>query len=51
MEVKQGAAGEKSPAQKVKFKLEYSLFMLSVGRTEEAQRAMQQVFDMLDAMG
>jgi hypothetical protein len=50
MEVKQSAAGEQSPAQRVKFKLEFALLMLSVGRVEEAQRAMQQVFDGLDAM-
>lgn len=50
MEVKQGKAGEKSPAQRIKFKLEFALLMLSVGRIEEAQRAMQEVFDGLDAM-
>lgn len=51
MEVKQSAAGEQSPAKRVKFKLEFALLMLSVGRTEEAQRAMQEVFDLLEAMG
>ena len=51
MEVKQSAAGEKSPAQRIKFKLEFALLMLSVGRIEEAQRAMQEVFDGLNAMG
>ena len=50
MEVKQGAAGEKSPAQRIKFKIEWALLMLGVGRVDEAAQAFQQVFDLLEEM-
>lgn len=50
MEVKQSAAGEQPPAQRIRFKLEFFLIMLAAGRTKEAQGAMQQVFDLLEEM-
>jgi hypothetical protein len=50
-EAAQGEAGEKSPAQKIKFKLQFALLMLVAGRTDTAQEMFQQAFDMLDEMG
>jgi len=50
MEVKQGEAGEKSPAQRIKFKLEFALLMIGVGRIEEASKMFDQVFKMLEEM-
>jgi hypothetical protein len=50
MEVKQGAAGEKSPAQRIKFKLEFALLMIGVGRIEEASKMFEQVFKLLEEM-
>jgi hypothetical protein len=50
-ETAQGEAGEKSPAQKIKFKLQFALLMLVAGRTDTAQEMFQQAFDMLDEMG
>lgn len=50
MEVKQGAAGEKSPAQRIKFKIEWALLMLGVGRVDEAAAMFQQVLEALDKM-
>ena len=39
---------EKETVQKIKFKLEYMLLMRSSGRTEEAENALQDIFDILD---
>ena len=50
MEVKQGAAGEKSPAKRIKFKLEFALVLVGVGRIEEAADMFEQVFKMLEEM-
>ena len=50
MEVKQGAAGEKSPAQRIKFKIEWALLMLGVGRVDEAAAMFQEVLETLDKM-
>lgn len=50
-ETTQGEAGEKSPAQRVKFKIEWALLMLMAGRTDTAREMFQQAFDMLDEMG
>ena len=50
MEVKQIEAGGKSPAQRIKFKIEWALLMLGVGRTDEAAQAFQQVLEALDKM-
>lgn len=50
MEVKQGEAGKKSPAQRIKFKLEFALLMIGVGRIEEASKMFDQVFKMLEEM-
>jgi hypothetical protein len=50
MEVKQGDAGEKSPAQRIKFKIEWALLMLGVGRVDEAGKMFEQVFQMLEEM-
>ena len=50
MEVKQSAAGEKSPAQRIKFKLEFALLMLGVGRIDEAAKMFEQGFKMLEEM-
>ena len=50
MEVKQIEAGEKSPAQRIKFKIEWALLMLGVGRVDEAAQAFQQVLEALDKM-
>ena len=48
--MKQGAAGEKSPAQRIKFKIEWALLMLGVGRVDEAAAMFQQVLEALDKM-
>jgi hypothetical protein len=50
MEVKQGDAGEKSPAQRIKFKIEWALLMLGVGRVDEAAAMFQEVLETLDKM-
>jgi len=50
MEVKQGEAGEKSPAQRIKFKIEFALVLLGVGRIDEAAKMFEQVFEALDKM-
>jgi hypothetical protein len=50
-ETAQGEAGEKSPAQKIKFKLQFALLMLLAGRNDTAGEMFQQAFDMLDEMG
>lgn len=50
-ETAQGEAGEKSPAQRIKLKLQFALLMLGAGRTVTAQDMFQQAFDMLDEMG
>jgi hypothetical protein len=50
MEVKQGEAGEKSPAQRIKFKIEWALLMLGVGRVDEAAAMFEQVLEALDKM-
>jgi hypothetical protein len=50
MEVKQIEAGEKSPAQRIKFKLEFALLMIGVGRIEEAGKMFEQVFKLLEEM-
>lgn len=50
MEVKQGDAGEKSPAQRIKFKLEFALLMIGAGRVDEAAKMFEQVFKMLEEM-
>ena len=50
MEMKQGDAGEKSPAQRIKFKIEFALLMLGVGRVDEAAKMFDQVFKMLEEM-
>ena len=51
MEVKQIEAGEKSPAQRLKFKIEWALLMLGVGRVDEAAAMFQEVLETLDKMG
>lgn len=50
-ETAQGEAGEKSPAQQVKFKIEWALLMLLAGRNDTAQDLFRQAFNMLDEMG
>ena len=50
MEVKQIEAGDFSPAQRIKFKLEFALLMLGVGRVDEAGKMFDQVFKMLEEM-
>jgi len=50
MEVKQGDAGEKSPAQRIKFKIEFALVLLGVGRIDEAAKMFEQVLEALDKM-
>jgi len=50
-ETAQGEAGEQSPAQKIKFKIEWALLMLMAGRTDTAREMFQQAFNMLDEMG
>jgi hypothetical protein len=50
MEVKQIEAGEKSPAQRLKFKIEFALLMIGVGRIEEASKMFEQVLETLDKM-
>lgn len=50
-EAVQGEAGDKSPAQKIKFKIEWALLMLMAGRTDTAREMFQQALDMLDEMG
>jgi len=50
MEVKQGDAGEKSPAQRIKFKIEFALVLLGVGRIDEAAKMFEQVREALDKM-
>lgn len=49
-ETAQGEAGGRSPAQQVKFKLEFALLMMMSGRTNTAQEMFQQAFEMLDEM-
>ena len=50
MEGKQGDAGEKSPAQRIKFKIEFALVLLGVGRIDEAAKMFEQVLEALDKM-
>lgn len=50
-ETAQGEAGGKSPAQQVKFNLEFAMLMLLAGRNDTAGELFQQAFDMLDEMG
>jgi hypothetical protein len=50
MEVKQIEAGEKSPAKRLKFKIEWALLMLGVGRVDEAAAMFQEVLETLDKM-
>jgi hypothetical protein len=50
MEVKQIEAGEKSPAQRIKFKIEFALVLLGVGRIDEAAKMFEQVLEALDKM-
>jgi len=50
MEVKQGDAGEKSPAQRIKFKIEFALVLLGVGRIDEAAKMFEQLLEALDKM-
>jgi hypothetical protein len=39
---------EKESAKKIKFKLEYMLLMSSVGRIEEAEKALQDMLNILN---
>ena len=48
MEVKQIEAGEKSPAKRIKFKIEFALVLLGVGRIDEAAKMFEQVLEALD---
>ena len=50
MEVKQIEAGEKSPAKRLKFKIEFALVLLGVGRIDEAAKMFEQVLEALDKM-
>jgi len=50
MEMKQGEVGEKSPAQRIKFKIEFALVLLGVGRIDEAAKMFEQVLEALDKM-
>jgi hypothetical protein len=50
MEVKQIEAGGKSPAQRIKFKIEFALVLLGVGRIDEAAKMFEQVLEALDKM-
>jgi hypothetical protein len=50
MEVKQIEAGEKSPAKRIKFKIEFALVLLGVGRIDEAAKMFEQVLEALDKM-
>jgi hypothetical protein len=50
MEVKQIEAGEKPPAKRIKFKIEFALLMLGVGRIDEAAEMFEEVLSMLDKM-
>lgn len=50
MEVRQGVAGEKSPAQLATFNIQFAIMMMNVGRIEEANKAFAKALAILEEM-
>ena len=50
MEVTQGEAGGKTPAQVATFNVQFAIWMLNVGRIEEANEAFAKALAILEEM-
>jgi len=50
METNTQSAPEQTPAERIRFQLEFMLMMLNVGRTEEAGEALNKIMAELDTL-